>query len=181
MSRLRSGVKADTGAGSRSANLVSTGNAPKKSRRQCEVWAQERMEELDSIGTNAMPSQEEIMDLRKLKSALGEFDAQELIGLWKRNQPEKGMRSVNLRLFLRGFRFSFALGVFLGAIAVRCDAAITSATVLGSGSVPLVSSDYGVLQTALNFGGETTTNNSIEFFGTTVSGDPQSATVGDCW
>lgn len=80
-------------------------------------------------------------------------------------------------LLLRGFGFLFAFLVSVGVFAVRCDAAITSATVTGSGSVPLVSSDYGVLQTALNFGGETTTNNSIAFFGTTVSGDPQSATV----
>jgi len=44
-------------------------------------------------------------------------------------------------------------------------------------SVPAVSDSFGILETALNFGGVTTTNNTIVFLGTTVSGDPQSATV----
>ena len=67
--------------------------------------------------------------------------------------------------------------VFTGAFSVPCKGAITSATIAGYGAVPAVTNTYGVLQTALNFGGATTTNNSITFLGTTVSGDPQVATV----
>jgi hypothetical protein len=61
--------------------------------------------------------------------------------------------------------------------AGRANAAILSATVTGYGSVPLVDDSFGVVQSALNFGGVTTTNNGITFIGTTVSGDPTSATV----
>lgn len=70
-----------------------------------------------------------------------------------------------------------AVGFTVSPGAGRGNAAILSATVTGYGSVPLVDDSFGSVQSALNFGGVTTTNNGITFIGTTVSGDPTSATV----
>lgn len=56
-------------------------------RAECEVWARNRLAEKNRLGTEALPGQREITELRKLKQQIGDVDLGEVARHWLLHNP----------------------------------------------------------------------------------------------